>query len=150
MPNSIWQRYIQSPIKDLRCSFWRRQLTVPEVYSQRSRTSKMKLFERNFFSRPLLQPFTMYTKNFILDVPPYSLNIPLEPLTIFAIGSILMFDWVLDTPLTCLKKDKNCEKPVKELFLETLQQRLEIISKRFLRKTLLRNDFLHSCFQQVL
>ena len=35
-----------------------------------------------------------------------------------------MFDWVLDTSLTCLKKDKNCEKPVKELFLETLQQRL--------------------------
>ena len=77
-------------------------------------------------------------------------NTPLEPLTIYAIGSILMFDWVLDTPLTCLKKDKNCEKPVKELFLETLQQRLEIISKRFLRKTLPRNDFLHSCFQQVL
>ena len=47
-----------------------------------------------------------------------------------------MFDWVLHTPLTCLKKGKNCEKPVKELFLETLQQRLEIISKRFLRKTL--------------
>ena len=61
-----------------------------------------------------------------------------------------MFDWVLDMALTCLKKDKNCEKPVKELFLETLQQRLEIISKRFLRKTLPRNDFLHSCFQQVL
>ena len=54
----------------------------------------------------------------------FVLNTPLEPLTIFAIGSILMFDWVLDTPLTCLKKDKNCEKPVKELFLETLQQRL--------------------------
>ena len=64
------------------------------------------------------------------------LNKPLELLTIFAKGSILMFDWVLDTSLTCLKKDKNCEKPVKELFLETLQQRLEIISKRFLRKTL--------------
>ena len=31
-----------------------------------------------------------------------------------------MFDWVLDMALTCLKKDKNCEKPVKELFLETL------------------------------
>ena len=55
-----------------------------------------------------------------------------------------MFDWVLDTPLTCLKKDKNCEKPVRELFLETLQQRLEIISKRFQRKTLPRNDFFHS------
>ena len=63
-------------------------------------------------------------------------NMPLEPLTIFTIGSILMFDWVLDTPLTCLKKDKNREKPVNELFLEMLQQRLEIISKRFLRKTL--------------
>ena len=46
-----------------------------------------------------------------------------------------MFDWVLDTPLACLKKDKNCEKPVNELFLEMLQQRLEIISKKFLRKT---------------
>ena len=46
-----------------------------------------------------------------------ALNTPLELLTIFAKGSILMFDWVLDTPLTCLKKDKNCEKPVKELFL---------------------------------
>ena len=45
------------------------------------------------------------------------LNKPLELLTIFAKGSILMFDWVLDMALTCLKKDKNCEKPVKELFL---------------------------------
>ena len=53
-----------------------------------------------------------------------------------------MFDWILDTPLTCLKKEKNCEKPVNELFLETLQLRLKIISKKFLRKTLLRNDFL--------
>ena len=59
----------------------------------------------------------------------FILNTPLEPLNIFAIGSILMFDWVLDSPLACLKKDKNCEEPVKELFLETLQQRLEITSK---------------------
>ena len=49
------------------------------------------------------------------------LNRPLELLTVFPIGSILMFDWVLDMPLTCLKKDKNSEKPVKELFLEMLQ-----------------------------
>ena len=54
----------------------------------------------------------------------FVLNTPLEPLTIFAKGSILMFDWVLDTPLTYLKKDKNCEKPVKELFLEIRQQGL--------------------------
>ena len=53
-----------------------------------------------------------------------ALNTPLELLTIFAKGSILMFDWVLDTPLACLKKDKNCEKPIKEFFLETLQPRL--------------------------
>ena len=53
-----------------------------------------------------------------------------------------MFDWVLYTPLACLKKEKNCEKPVKELILAKLQQRLEIISKRFLRKTLQRHDFL--------
>ena len=52
------------------------------------------------------------------------LNMPLELLTIFATGSILMFDWVVDMPLTCLKKDKNCKKPVKELFLEMLQLRL--------------------------
>ena len=59
-----------------------------------------------------------------------------------------MFDWVLDMSLTCLKKDKNYKKPVKELFLETLQ--LNNISKKFLRKTLLRNDFLNNYFQQVL
>ena len=35
-----------------------------------------------------------------------------------------MLDWVLDTPQTYLKKDKNYEKPVKELFLETLLPRL--------------------------
>ena len=66
---------------------------------------------------------------------------PLEPLTIFT-----MFHWVLDTPLTCLKKDKNSEKPVKELFLETLQQRLRNNFKEISEKNLLRNDFLHSCF----
>ena len=69
----------------------------------------------------------------------FVLNTPLELLTIFAKGSILMFDWVLDTPLTCLKKDKNCEKPLKELFLEMLQLRLrnhfqEISEENFTEK----------------
>ena len=63
------QRHIQSPIKDLRCSFWRQQLTVPEAYSERSWTSKMKLFEKIIFSRPQFQLFTIYTKSSILDVP---------------------------------------------------------------------------------
>ena len=44
------------------------------------------------------------------------LNTTLELLTIFAINSILMFDWVLDTPLTCLKKDKNRENLQKSYF----------------------------------
>ena len=54
----------------------------------------------------------------------FVLNMPLEPLTIFAIGYILMFDWVLDYTCDMFKERQNCEKPVKELFLETLQQRL--------------------------
>ena len=66
------QRHIQSPIKDLRCSFWRQQFTVPEAYSERSRTPIMKLFEKNILSRPIFQPFTIYTKSSILDVPLYS------------------------------------------------------------------------------
>ena len=51
------------------------------------------------------------------------LNTPLELLAIFAKSSILIFDWILDTPLICLKNDKNCKKPVEELFLE-MQLRL--------------------------
>ena len=34
----------------------------------------------------------------------------------FRKGPILKFDWVLDTPLICLKKDKNSEKPVTSHF----------------------------------
>ena len=33
---------------------------------------KMKLFEKNIFNRPLFQPFTVYEKSSILDVPLYS------------------------------------------------------------------------------
>ena len=68
----------------------------------------------------------------------FILNTPLGLLTIFTKVSILMFDWVLDTPLTCLKKDKNCEDPVKKL-LKTLQLRLrnnfsEISEKNYTQK----------------
>ena len=115
-PTQYRQRHIQNPIKDLRCSIWRQQSTVPETFLERSRTSKMKHFEKIIFSRSL------FTQKALSQVFHFVLNTLLEPLTIFAIGSILMVDWVLDTPLTCLKKYKNCEKPVKELFLETLQQ----------------------------
>ena len=69
----------------------------------------------------------------------FVLNMPLDTLTIFTIGSILMLDCIVDTPLTRLKKDKNCRKPAKKLFLETLQQRLrnnflEISEKKTIEK----------------
>ena len=63
------QRHIQSRIKDLRCSFWQQQLTFLEAYSERSWKSKIKLFEKIVFSGPLFQPFTIYTKTSISDVP---------------------------------------------------------------------------------
>ena len=100
------QRHIQSPIKNLRCSFWWKELTAPEAYS-----SKMKLFQKSIFSLSLFQPFTIYRKSSILDF---------RLCSEYASGTI-NFGWVLDTSLTCLKKDKNCKKPLKELFLETLQ-----------------------------
>ena len=55
----------------------------------------------HYFSRSL---FTQKAPSSIFH---FVLNTPPEPLMIFAIDSILMFDWVQDTPLTCLKKDKN-------------------------------------------
>ena len=114
------QRHIQSPIKDFK--ILQKQLTVPEAYSEWSETSKMKLLEKfsaiHYFSHSL---FTRKAPSSIFDS---ILNTPLELLTIFAKGSTLKFDWVLDTPLTCSKKYKNCKKSVKELYLETLQLRL--------------------------
>ena len=66
----------------------------------------MELFEKNFF-----QLFTIYTKSSILDVQ-LRCEYASGAVNYFRKGSTLMFDWVLDTPLTCLKKDKNCEEPV--------------------------------------
>ena len=75
--------------------------------------SNMKLFEKIFFSRPLFQSFTSYTKNSILHFQLCS-EYASGAVNYFYKGSVLMFEWVLDTSLTCLKKDKNCEKPVNE------------------------------------
>ena len=82
------------------------KIADPEVYSGWSRASKMKLFEKKIFS---CSPFTQEAPSYVFDSV---LNTPLELLTIFAIGSILMFDWVLDTLLTCLKTKtlKNLER----------------------------------------
>ena len=117
------QMHIWSPFQRFKMQFFGKKfpeefqrhnhnvITVPKVYSERSRTSKMKLFEKNISSHVLFQLFTINTKSSILDV---------WPCFILAKGCILMFDWVLGMSLTCLKKDENCKKPVKELFLETL------------------------------
>ena len=118
LSNSIQAEAYSEPYQDLRCSFYQKWLTVPEACSEWSQTSKMKIFEKNIFSCPQFQPFSVYTKSSILDLPLCSE---------YASGTInyfhnrlLMFDWVLDTPLACLKKDRNCEKPVKKLFFEMI------------------------------
>ena len=83
LPNSIQAEAYSDPIKDLRCNFKRKQLTIPQVYSERSRTSKMEISEKIFFSR---SPFTQKTPSQMFDT---ILNTPLELLTIFAKSSIL-------------------------------------------------------------
>ena len=82
--------------------------TQAEAYSELYQRFKMELFKNKFFSYSL---FTQKAPSQMFDS---LLNIPLELLTIFAKDSILMFHWVLDTPLICLKKDKNYKKPVNE------------------------------------
>ena len=82
--------------------------TQAEAYSEPYLRFKMQLFENKFFSHSL---FTQKAPSQMFDS---FLNMPLELLTIFAKDFILMFHWVLDTPLICLKKDKNCKKPVNE------------------------------------
>ena len=72
MPNSIQAETYSEPYQRLKMQFLATTLTVPEAHSERSQTSKMKLFERNIFSRPLFQPITIYKKSSILDVPLYS------------------------------------------------------------------------------
>ena len=64
-------------------AFLRKQLTIPQVYSERSRTSKMEILEKNFFSRSL------FTQKALSQIFNSLLNKPLELLTIFAKSSIL-------------------------------------------------------------
>ena len=56
------------PYQRFEMQFLAKKSAVPEAYSERSQISKMKLFEKKIFSRPLFQPFTIYTKSSILDV----------------------------------------------------------------------------------
>ena len=66
-------------------AFLRKQLTVPYVYSERNRTSKMEILEKNFFSRSI---FTQKAPSQMFDSV---LHTPLELLTIFAKSFILDF-----------------------------------------------------------
>ena len=139
------QRHIQSPMKDLRCSFWQQQLTFPVAYSERSPTSKIKLFEKNILSRPLFQPLTLYTKSSILDIPLCSEYASGTINHRLCLGVWLCLRYTSDM---FKERQRNPRKTWKVIFLETLQQRLKIITKTFLRKTLPRNYFLHSCFKE--
>ena len=143
MPNSIHARHIQSLIKDLRCSFWQQQLTFLEAYSERSRKSKIKLFEKIVFSGPLFQPFTIYTKTSFSDVPLCS---EFTSGTINYFCNRLHLDVWLGSRYTSdmFKERQKLQKTCKGVIFRNAP------SKEFLRKTLLKNDFLHSYFQQVL
>ena len=86
------------------------------MYSERSQTSKMKLSEKKILSRPLFQPFTIYTESFILDVWLCSE---------YASGTINYFHkglhldvWLGSRYASDMLKDKNCEKAGKQLFLK--------------------------------
>ena len=75
------------------------------------------------------------------------LNTPMEMLTIFT-KSFILGVW-LDSRYSSdmfQERQNNCEIPVKESFLETKK----VFLKKLLRKTLIRNNFLHSYFWQVL
>ena len=81
------------------------------VYLEQNRTSKMDLFEKTFSAVHYFS-HSLFTEKAPSQMFEPVLNTPLDLLTIVVKGSILMFDWVLDMPLTSLKNDKNCEKPV--------------------------------------
>ena len=72
----------------------------------------MELFEKKIQSSTI-SVVHFDTKRSILDVQLRS-EYARGAVNYFYKGSTLMFEWVLDTPLTCLGKDKNCEKPVTE------------------------------------
>ena len=150
MLNSIRQRHIHSPIKNLRCSFWRQQLQVQRRIQNgvehlrwsflRKTFSTIHYFSHSLFTKKLLRK--------ILDVPLCS-EYACETINYFC--NRLRLDVWLGSRYTSdmfKERQKLWKKTVKELFLETLQQRPEIISEKFLRKTLGRNDFLHSCFSR--
>ena len=95
----------------------------------------MKLFEKIFFSHPLFQPFIIYKKSSILNVPLCS---EYASGTINYLCNRLHLDVWLGSRYTSdmFKERQELRKnPVKELFLEMMQQRLEIISQKFRRKT---------------
>ena len=72
------------------------------------------------FLEKIFQPSTISVVHYLHKKNVSVLNTPLELLPICAKGSIVIFDWVLDTPLACLKKNKNCEKPVKKVIFRNV------------------------------
>ena len=68
LPNSIQAEAYSEPYQRFKMQFLAKMLTVREVYSERSRTSKMELFEKKIFSRPLFHSFIIYIKSSIVGV----------------------------------------------------------------------------------
>ena len=82
----------------------------------------IELFEKKIFSCPLFQSVTIYKKNSILNI---RLHFEYASGTINYFCKRLHFDvWLGSRYASDMFKNKNREKPVKELFLEMLQLRL--------------------------
>ena len=135
MPNSIQAQAYSEPYQRFKMQF------LATIVNSSRGVLRWSFLRKTFSDTHYFQPFTIYTKSSILDVPLCSEYA--SGTIISAIGSILMFDWVLDIP-----QDMNCEKPLKELFLETLQQRLRNNFWQISDENSTEKGF-HSCFQQV-
>ena len=95
-------------------------------------TTKSNIFDEAFwekiFSRPLFQSFTIYTKSSILDVR-LRCEYASGAVNYFCKGSILMFEWVLDTPLM-FKERQKLQKTCKWVIIKSVAAKTK---KWFLR-----------------
>ena len=117
LPNSIQAEAYSEPYQRFKMQFLAKIVKFQRRIQNRDEHLTWSFLRKKIFSRQLFQLFTIYTKSSILDV---------QLRSEYASGTINYSRQRLhlDTPLTYSKNDKNCEKPVRALFLKTLQLRI--------------------------